>query len=151
MTSNWCRIQRTIQSFLSTFYIYSKNSLVTIQPNREKKKKKKYIYQLLFQIKLKLKKKLLKKKIYQIYIHFFDQNEKSKVKEKSVNIKICQWVHYKFIVKKIPPFCPILYSWLYFRGWSTVAVCTFSLYVCKNGHHDITSISSTWANWVWPR
>lgn len=95
--------------------------------------------------------------IYQIYILLFDQNEKSTVKEKSVNKLERKYTDLPmstlqvYCKKKIPPFCPILYSWLYFRGWSTVAVCTFSLYVCKNGHHDITSISSTWANWVWPR
>lgn len=87
-------------------------------------------------------------------------NEKLKVKEKFVNKlerKIKRFVN-EYIIsllykkkKKILLFCFIFYSWLYFRGWSIVVVCIFSLYVCKNGYYDIIFIFLIWVNWVWFR
>lgn len=59
------------------------------------------------------------------------------------NIKICQEVHYKLLKKKSTILSHFSTVNNISEDEATVAVCTFSLYVCKNGHHDITSISST--------
>lgn len=95
-------MQRTIQSFLSTFYIYSKNSLVTIKTKqggkiREKKIRIKYIiitYRYFFKLNWNLKKKIKKKIDIPNILPTFDQNEKSKVNNKKnfryINKPECQ-------------------------------------------------------------